>query len=46
MPLSLCDEPPAIRAVARQAGERAVELYLADLAESEWMREKSPESLT
>jgi hypothetical protein len=36
----------AIREVARQAGERAVELYLADLAESEWMREKSPESLT
>ena len=35
-----------IREVARQAGERAVELYLADLAESEWMREKSPESLT
>lgn len=36
----------AIREVARQAGERAVELYLADLAEGEWMREKSPESLT
>jgi hypothetical protein len=30
-----------IREVARQAGERAVELYLADLAESEWMRKRA-----